>query len=472
MPKAAPQPEPEQLPPHSPEAEQAVLGCCLLDPENALAAAVVEIGETHDVFYDTRHQKIFAFMAQLFDASMPVDLVTLADWLRCAGDLDTVGGIAYLASLMDTVASGSSIAHYIEILRSHYKQRRLLQICAETSVRVFEHENSTELVQSAAQQLIELSETHTEQEEEPMTDLVHRALERMEHAYQHQGVITGIESGFIDLDRLTTGFHPGEMIVIAARPGIGKTSCSMNIVEHVAVANHIPVGVFSLEMTRDSLVLRMLCSRSRTSFRRISEGMIAATAFPRIAAAAANMNQAPIYINDLSGLSILGLRTRARRMFRMHAIRLLVIDYLQLLCCPGCSNRQEEVTQISAGIKNLAKELNIPVIVLSQLNRSIENDKTRKPRLSDLRESGSIEQDADVVMFLYRPPTGEDNGDSEAIPTNLIIAKQRNGPIGEVPLMFLKHITRFESCASVSHSDNQSGQADQEQQQEFSNHGD
>jgi replicative DNA helicase len=259
---------------------------------------------------------------------------------------------------------------------------------------------------------------------------------------------------------MTSGLHPGEMIVIAARPSMGKTSLAMNIVEHVVIEQKLPVGVFSLEMTAESLVLRMLCSRSRVNLRNVREGFLAERDFPKLTGAAGKMASAPLFIDDTAGLSILQLRAKARRMHQQHGVKLLVVDYLQLLHSTARraqENRQQEIADISNGIKALAKELQVPVIVLAQLNRELEKDKSRKPRLSDLRESGSIEQDADLVGLLYKPSSDDEEGgggeDQDSRPVNLLIAKQRNGPTGDVNLTFLKSITRFESAAKVSDDD-------------------
>jgi replicative DNA helicase len=274
-------------------------------------------------------------------------------------------------------------------------------------------------------------------------------------------MLTGVGTGLADLDKMSSGFHPGEMIVIAARPSMGKSSLAMNIAEHVAVDQGLPVGVFSLEMTAESIVLRMLCSRSRVNLRSVRDGFLAERDFPKLTGAAGKLARAPLVIDDSSGLSILQLRAKARRMSQQHGIKLFVVDYLQLLHSTArrAENRQQEIADISNGLKSLAKELSVPVIVLSQLNRELEKDKNRKPRMSDLRESGSIEQDADLVGLLYKPSSDDDDGGSaggdelDAVPVNLLIAKQRNGPTGDVNLTFLKSYTRFENAARVSDED-------------------
>jgi len=292
-----------------------------------------------------------------------------------------------------------------------------------------------------------------------MKELVVRANATIEDFQQRKGAMTGVATGFPDLDKMTRGLNAGEMIVIAARPSLGKTSLAMNIVEHVASGPApSPVGIFSLEMTADSLVLRMLCSRSRVNLRNITSGFLAERDFPKLTGAAGKLANAPLFIDDTAGLSILQLRAKARRMSQQFGIKLFVIDYLQLLHSTArrAENRQQEIADISNGIKALAKELKVPVLVLSQLNRELEKDKNRKPRLSDLRESGAIEQDADLVALLYKPSSADDDDggqEQDAVPVNLLIAKQRNGPTGDINLTFLKSYTRFESAAKISSDD-------------------
>jgi len=273
-------------------------------------------------------------------------------------------------------------------------------------------------------------------------------------------VLTGLATGFPDLDRMTDGLHGSEMIVVAARPSMGKTSLAMNVAEHVALEDKLPVAVFSLEMSAEALVLRMLCSIARVNLRSIREGFMSESDFPKLQNAMGRLSNAPLFIDDTAALSILQLRARARRLHQQHGIKLFVVDYLQLLHSTARraqENRQQEISDISSGIKALAKELKVPVLVLSQLNRELERDKNRKPRLSDLRESGAIEQDADLVGLLYKPSSGDDDEvvteEADGIPVNLLIAKQRNGPTGDVNLTFLKSYTRFESAAKVSDED-------------------
>jgi replicative DNA helicase len=340
----------------------------------------------------------------------------------------------------------------------------MIRVCTDVVARVYEAEGEVDsLMDEVERDVLRISEFRVQSQINTIKDLVYRAIGTIEDYHQRQGKLTGLPTGFIDLDKLTTGMHPGEMIVIAARPSVGKTSLAMNIAEHVAIDNNIPVGVFSLEMTADSLVLRMLCSRSRVNLRNVRDGFLAERDFPKLTLNAGKLAGAPIFIDDSSGLSILQLRAKARRMFQQYGIKLFVIDYLQLLHSSSrkAENRQQEIADISGGIKALAKELNVPVIVLSQLNREVEREKGRAPRLSDLRESGSIEQDADLVGLLYKPSSKSDDDESggasepeDAIPVNLLIAKQRNGPAQvDVHLTFLKTFTRFESAAKIQDDD-------------------
>jgi replicative DNA helicase len=316
--------------------------------------------------------------------------------------------------------------------------------------------------------VLRISEERHEEAAHTIKELVRRAINTIEDFHQRQGQLTGLSTGFPDLDRMTSGLHGGEMIVVAARPSMGKTSLAMNIAESVAIDHQLPAGVFSLEMTSESLVLRMLCSRARVNLRDVREGFLAERDFPKLTGAASKLAGAPLFIDDTPGLSILQLRARARRMWQQYGIKLFVIDYLQLLHSTARradQNRQQEIADISSGVKALAKELNVPVVVLSQLNREVERDKSRKPRLSDLRESGAIEQDADLVGLLYkadpdnpkRAAGGDDDDEAavelDAVPVNLLIAKQRNGPTGDVHLTFLRSYTRFESASKISADD-------------------
>lgn len=453
----------DRLPPHSLEAEQGVLGCVLLSPNDCLGECIVKFKKGSEVFYDLRHQALYDVLTEMYDAKEPIDLITLPQRLKDRQHLEGIGGLGYLSSLPDAVPSAANLGYYLEIVHEKYILRKMLQTCTDVAGKVYDHEGEVDkLLDEVETEILRISEDRVEEKSSKIKDLVNRAINQIEEYHQNQGMLTGISTGFMDFDKMTTGMHGGEMIVIAARPSMGKTSLAMNIAEHVALEQKVPVGVFSLEMTAESLVLRMLCSRSRVNLRNIRDGFLAERDFPKLTGAAGKLANSPLFIDDSSGLSILQLRAKARRMHQQFGIRLFVIDYLQLLNSTSrrAENRQQEIADISNGIKALAKELQVPVIVLSQLNRELEKDKNRKPRLSDLRESGAIEQDADLVGLLYKPGGGDDDDASggggqeqDAIPVNLLIAKQRNGPTGDVHLTFLKSYTRFESAAKVSSDD-------------------
>ena len=451
----------DRLPPHSPEAEQGVLGCILLSPNDSMGECLEKLKAGAEVFYDLRHQSIFATLAEMYDAREAIDLITLQQRLKDRQLLEQVGGLPYLASLPDQVPSAANLSYYLDIVREKHLLRKMISVCTGVVGRVYDYEGEVDtLLDEVERDVLRISESRVQEHVNTIKDLVKKAINTIEDYHQRQGMLTGIATGFPDLDKMTSGLHGGEMVVIAARPSMGKTSLAMNIAEHVAVDLKLPVGVFSLEMTSESLVLRMLCSRSRVNLRNVREGFLAERDFPKLTGAAGILASAPLFIDDSGGLSILQLRAKARRLYQQHDIKLFVIDYLQLLHSTSrrAENRQQEIADISNGIKALAKELNVPVIVLSQLNRELEREKNRKPRMSDLRESGAIEQDADLIGLLYKPNADDDEAgasaaEEDAVPVNLLIAKQRNGPTGDVHLTFLKPYTRFESAAKVSDED-------------------
>lgn len=453
----------DRLPPHSLEAEQGVLGCVFLDPVTSMPLCIESTNL--DAFYDLRHQQIYSLLLEMHDDGAPIDLLTVRQRLADSGQLEAVGGVDYLCSLQDVVPSASNIGYYLEILKDKYIRRSILRTCSGVAADVYENEGNTqELLDRVEKAILQIDQDCTRKESAGIKELINGAINWVEEMHQNQGAIQGIATGFRDLDKMTNGLKPGNMVVIAARPSMGKTSLAMNIAEHVAVDQGIAVGVFSLEMTSEELAQRMLCSRSRVNIRDLQRnGFLAERDFPKLTGASVKIGNAPLYIDDSSGLTILQLRAKARRMHQRHAVKLLVIDYLQLLKSDNrrAENRQQEVADISNGIKALAKELGVPVIVLAQFNRELEKDKGRKPRLSDLRESGSIEQDADLVCLLYKTNRGEDEDDpvenSDTVAVSLLVAKQRNGPTGDVYFTFRRSFTRFESAAKVDRDDMPSG---------------
>ena len=448
-----------RTPPNDLAAEQGVLGCILLDTRQNLPACIEKVKD-ETVFYDLRHQAIYAAMVSMYEANAPIDLLTLSHQLRTAGELDNIGGVAYLTELQDSVPSAANLEYYFEIVRDQALLRRMIQTCTKAIADAYDETGEVDrLVGEVEQAVLAINRDHNITDMPTIVEHVQDAVGKIEMLFKNKGSTTGVETGFADLDRMTTGLHPGEMIVVAARPSMGKTSLAMNIVEHVALNLQLPVGVFSLEMSSESLVMRMISSLARINSHEMQEGMLTPRDFPRIHETASRLAKSALHIDDTAGLSILQLSARARRMWQQHDIKLFVIDYLQLLHSTSRragENRQQEIAEISSGIKAMAKTLGVPVIVLSQLNRELEKDKNRKPRLSDLRESGSIEQDADLVGLLYKPggvDEDTDDPDSEARPVNLLIAKQRNGPTGDVPLTFLKGYTRFENAAKFNRED-------------------
>jgi len=452
----------DRLPPHSPEAEQGVIGCVLLSPNDCLGQCIERLKAGADVFYDLRHQTIYSGLVEMYDAREAIDVITVQQRLKDKQLLDQIGGIPYLNALQDSVPSAANVTYYADIVQEKYLLRKMIQACTDVVGKVYDYEGEVDvLMDEVERDILQISESRVQGGAVAAKQLVHKAIGTIENLFTRQGVLGGIGTGFQDFDKMTDGLHGGEMIVIAARPSMGKTSLAMNIAEHIVVHQKLPVGVFSLEMTAESLMLRMLCSNARVNLRNIREGFMPESDFPKLTSSAGRLSNAPLFIDDTPALSILQMRARARRMSQQHGIKLFVVDYLQLLHSTSRrsqDNRQQEISEISSGIKALAKELKVPVIVLSQLNRELEKDKSRKPRLSDLRESGAIEQDADLVGLLYKPSAGDDDEgappeEMDGIPVNLLIAKQRNGPTGDVNLTFLKSYTRFESAAKVSEED-------------------
>jgi replicative DNA helicase len=461
----------DRLPPHSTECEQGVLGCALLDPNQCIGECIEKLKDNgKEAFYDLRHQTIYETLADMFNARQAIDLITVQQNLKDRQLLEQVGGIAYLSQLQDAVPSAANLSYYLDHVREKFLLRKLIQTCTEVVGRVFDYEGDVEtLLDDVEKEILRVNESRAQGNIVGVKELVTQSLGQIENYFSRKGQLSGLATGFPDLDKMTDGLHGGEMIIIAARPSMGKTSLAMNIAEHVALESQQPVGVFSLEMSAAALVLRMLCSVARVNLRSIRDGFMSESDFPKLMSASGRLAGSKLFIDDTAGLSILQLRARARRMAQQHGIKLFIIDYLQLLNSTARraqENRQQEIADISSGVKALAKELNVPIIILSQLNRELEKDKSRKPRLSDLRESGSLEQDADLVGLLYKPnkrnESSESNSDGDETDdldqsVNLLIAKQRNGPTGDVELTFLKDYTRFESRSKFSDEDVQVG---------------
>jgi replicative DNA helicase len=448
-----------RTPPHSVEAEQGVLGSMLISPRDAIAEVVEKI--TADYFYVPAHQTIFNVLVDLWNTGAAIDLITFTQVLRDRNLLETVGGAAAVTNLYTFVPTAANVGYYLEIVRDKYILRSIIEAATESVRRAYEEQDEVgNLLDEVEQKIFAVGEDRFKGQMLSMKDQVMEAIESIEKLYERKGGITGISTGFVEFDRMTSGMHPSEMIVIAARPSMGKTALAMNIAEHVAINEKLPVGVFSLEMSSQQLVQRLLCSRARVNLQKVRDGFLGERDFPSLTAAASKLAEAKIFIDDSASLTILELRAKARRLRAQQEIQLIIVDYLQLLRSTSRraqDNRQLEISEISAGLKGLAKELKIPVIVVAQLNRQPEQRSGGKPRLSDLRESGSIEQDADLVGLLVRPEMYEEDEEArqeKSGEAELIIAKQRNGPVGEILLTFLKEFTRFEDRArNVSEPD-------------------
>lgn len=433
-------------PQHAMEAEQALLGCLMLDPQSVIPE-LISRGLEAEAFMDGRHGELFDLCVNLFESGKPVDLITITTPLRESGDLDRMGGIPYIAGLPDATPSAVNWEYYASEIIERWLRRRVIGLGQRLLMAANSDESAQEMMDRAEKELMSISSKATGTKEVSMMDSVREQIAYFEACWEGRPEVLGLSTGFSDLDDMTNGLKAGDMFVIAGRPSTGKTAISTNIAQHVAVTLKKPVGFFSLEMSQGAVTRRMLCSEARLNERMVVKRQVVEKAFQTLVTCAPRVGGAPIHIDDTGGLNILQLRSRARRMKQRFGIELLVVDYLQLLSSTstkrGEHNRQQEIAMISNGIKSLLKELGIPGLVLAQLNRDMEKEKHRKPRLSDLRESGAIEQDADIVGMLYCPDDPEETH-PEMPSVNLLITKQRNGPTGDVPFIFFKSYTRFE----------------------------
>jgi replicative DNA helicase len=436
--------------PHNLEAERALLGSILLD--NGVLNQALEVIDKNDFFSDS-HRTIFEKMLLLSEKSRTIDLVTLSEDLSREGLLEKVGGAGYLAALTDGIPIGvsASIEEYSRIIKEKSLVRRLINASNNVITRCFEGVDDPEtLIDLAQGQIFEIAEKRTQSGFLGIHEIVKSSFGTLEDLLDRGNRVTGIETGFIELDNMTSGFQPGELIVLAARPSLGKTALCLNIAAHACINCGKKVGVFSLEMSKESLALRLLCSEARVDSHKLRSGFTSREEWSRMTQALGRLAEAPLYIEDTPALSIMQIRAKARRLKAEKGLDLLVIDYLQLATGHGrYENRTQEVSYISRGLKGIAKELNVPVLALSQLRRPPDQRIGQKPMLSDLRESGSIEQDADVVIFIFRErrSTGDGEDDTAGDETRLIIGKQRNGPTGEVPVVFMRSWVRFENKA-------------------------
>ena len=437
----------ERLPPQNLEAEMAVLGSMLLE-EDALVRAT-ELLEAR-AFYKEAHRRIFSSMLSLYQEHVAVDLVTLTDELKKHNLLDEVGGPSYLATLTSLVPTAANVEHYCRIVKERAILRSLIKAATQITSDCYEDATAPDiLLDQAEQRIFEIASQKVKGDVVSLKELIKSSIETIDALYQRKGFITGLATGFTELDQMLAGLQPSDFIVVAGRPAMGKSSLALGVAEYATVVQKIPVALFSLEMSKEHLVQRMLCSHARINAHNVRTGMLSTSDWPKLTQAAGKLSEAPLFIDDTPGLSILELRAKARRLRSRHGIGLLILDYLQLMEEPTQSeNRQQEIAVISRNLKALARELHVPVVAVSQLSRAPERRETFRPRLSDLRESGAIEQDSDVVLMLFREDYYNPTDDNQGI-AEVIIAKQRNGPTGSVKLAFIKEYTRFENLAQV-----------------------
>jgi replicative DNA helicase len=444
-----------KVPPHSVEAEQSVLGGLMLD--NNSWEKIADLLVDHD-FYRRDHQLIFRGIADLFEHDHPVDVITLAEWHDKRGELDQVGDLAYLGALARNTPSAANILSYASIVRERSILRQLISIGTSISNVAFNPDglSSEEMLDIAERKVFEIAEKGAKRSGGfiQVKEVLGKVVDRIDTLFEQDSPITGLSTGFNDFDMQTSGLQPADLVIVAGRPSMGKTTFSMNIAENAAIKSKEPVAVFSMEMPADSLAMRMLSSLGQIDQHRLRSGKLNDEDWPRLTSAIALLNEAPLFIDDTPALTVTELRARARRLKREHGLSLIVIDYIQLMqgSGKGGENRATELSEISRSLKGLAKELDVPLIALSQLNRSLEQRPNKRPVMSDLRESGAIEQDADLIVFIYRDevynPDSTDKGKAE-----IIIGKQRNGPIGTVALTFQGKYTRFENFAFQDYDD-------------------
>ncbi len=435
----------DKLPPYHLEAEQSVIGACF-KAEDALSKALEILDEAD--FYKAAHQTVFRNMRISFEANEPIDILGLADRMRQNNELETIGGINYLSQLEDFVPTSTAVSHHAKIVREKKILRDLIQTATEIVTNSYgESDSVEEILDQAEKSIFEISEKRTRRSFFPLKEVVKDNFKSIEKLVGQPGMVTGVPTGFLDLDNKTAGFQPSDLIILAARPSMGKTSLALDIARFASLHANIATAMFSLEMSKDQLGMRMLCAEARVNSSKLRTGYLASSDWPRLSQAGERLSSAKLFIDDSPALSSLDVRARSRRLAAEHPLGLIIVDYLQLMQSRGkTESRQLEVSEISRGLKSLAKEINVPILALSQLSRAVESRTDKRPMLSDLRESGSIEQDADVVAFIYRDevynPDTADVGVAE-----ILIRKQRNGPIGDVRLKFENQYTRFYNLA-------------------------
>ena len=439
-----------RVPPHSDEAEVSVLGAMMLE-KDAVAKALQHLD--HTAFYKEAHQIIFRAMSELFNDAEPVDQVSVIERLKRNKLLETVGGAYYITGLVEATPSAANIEYYARTVLDCSILRKLIVTSNEIQAQAYEaRESALELLDDAEQRIFALAERGLKGGFKPFENILNRAFEHIDRIHSRKGLTTGVPSGLVELDQLTSGFHPGELIILAGRPGMGKTALALTIARNAALDYNYPVGVFSLEMADYQLALRILCAEARVDSHLVRTGRLPKDQWAKLSTLTGRLHKAPLYIDDSPVLTMMDIRAKARRLKAEHDMQLLIIDYLQLIKGHKAENRQQEITEISRSLKALSKEVDVPVIALSQLSRAVEGRADKKPQLSDLRESGSLEQDADVVLFIYRKAFYEKGRgaapEEDELNAEILVAKQRNGPQGNVEVIFIDRYTRFENKVS------------------------
>jgi len=438
-----------RIPPQNLDAERSVLGGMLLD--NQAIHQVLEILEGED-FYSDGHRKIFQSIIDLSEKNEPSDLITLSSLLRDRNQLDAVGGAANLGSLVDSVPSAANISYYAKIVKEKSVLRKLITAATGILSNTYEAaQDIDDIIDEAEHAIFQISENKIRQSFSPIRAIIKDSFRTIERLFEKKSLITGVPTGFEELDRLTSGFQRSELIIIAGRPSMGKTAFALNVAQHAATQMEIPIAIFSLEMSKEQLAMRMLSAEARVDSQRLRKGFLGEADWPKLTTAAGTLSESRLFIDDSASISVLEMKAKARRLKAEQGLGMVILDYLQLMKGrESVSSREQEISEISRSLKSLAKELNVPVVALSQLNRQVEARSDRRPQMADLRESGAIEQDADVILFIYRDDVynrSEDNPEKGI--AEVIIGKQRNGPTGKVKLTFLKEYTRFENLAST-----------------------
>jgi replicative DNA helicase len=439
--------EKDRVPPQNNEAETSVLGSMLISSDACYSGFELLKEEN---FYKNSHKLIFSAMAKLFQKNEAIDLVTVMEQLKRDKKIEAAGGAAYLASLAESVPSASNAAYYARIVKEKSILRSMIGMFDKFSSECYDSPEDMGLfVDQVEQSVFSIARDRQSQDFVHIKELIHDSLETAERLMKNKQLVTGTPTGFVDFDEKTSGLHPSDFMVIASRPSMGKTSLALNIAQHAAIKNDVPVALFSLEMSKEQLVQRLLCAEARVNSHQLRTGYLGESAFPRLTMAAGKLNEADIFIDDTPAISGLELRAKARRLKAKENIGMVIVDYLQLMNWAGrADNRQQEISELSRALKSLAREINVPVIALSQLSRAVEARTDKRPVLSDLRESGAIEQDADIVVLLFREEYYDaSKGQGEA---EIHIAKQRNGPVGSFKLAFIKEYARFENLTTAA----------------------